>query len=123
MPQDAFTLKYLSEELNNLLKGGRVNKIVAENSDRVVITIYTGKSTENLLISANPASPRINIINRKIDAPLTASNFCMLLRKHLLSSVVKDISLVGFDRIIKMDFIASGEFSNGEIKTLYVELM
>ena len=123
MPQDAFTLKYLASELSEVLVGGKVNRIVAENSDRIIFTIFTGKDTKNLLISVNPASPRMGLTTNQINAPLTASNFCMLLRKHLLSSTIKEISLVGFDRIIKIDFLLGGEFSDGEIRTLFIELM
>ena len=51
MPQDAFTLKYLCEELNILFKGGKVNKIVQPNNEQVILTVYTGKKTEKLLLS------------------------------------------------------------------------
>ena len=47
----------------------------------------------------------------------------MLLRKHLLSATVKEISLVGFDRIVKLDFVSSSEFFGGSVKTIYAELM
>ena len=123
MPQDAFTLRYLSNELSSLFVGGKVNRIIQPNGDEVVLTIYTGKRTEKLLLSVNPSSPRIGVIDKDKDSPLTAPNFCMLLRKHLLSSTVTSLQLVGFDRIIKIDFLTSAEFSDSTIKTLYVELM
>ncbi len=123
MPQDAFTLRYLCIELNNLLAGGKVNRVVQTDEDKVVLTIYTGKRTEKLLLDVNPASPRIGVIEKEGDSPLTAPNFCMLLRKHFLSATVDEISLVGFDRIVKIDFTASPEFFDSVKKTLYVELM
>lgn len=123
MPQDAFTLKYLCAELNDLLKGGKVNRVVQPSNDAVVLTIYTGKGTEKLLLDSDPSSPKIGIIERETESPLTAPNFCMLLRKHLLSATVKEISLVGFDRIVKLDFVSSSEFFGGSVKTIYAELM
>ncbi len=123
MPQDAFTLRYLCEELNALFRGGKVNRIIQPSGDDVVLTIYTGKRTEKLLLSVNPSSPRMGVITSEPDSPLTAPNFCMLLRKHLLSSTVTGIELVGFDRIVKIDFLTSAEFSDSTLKTLYVELM
>lgn len=123
MPQDAYTLKYLCDELNNVFANGKVNRITQPNNDQVVFTIYTGKSTKRLLVDVNPAQPRISVIENEKDSPLTAPNFCMLLRKHLLSASIERISLVGFDRIVKIDFLSSGEFFDSQLKTLYLELM
>ncbi|MBE7087355.1 MAG: fibronectin/fibrinogen-binding protein [Clostridiales bacterium] len=123
MPQDAFTLKYLCEELNSLFSGGKINKIVQPDGDRIVFTVYTGKCCEKLLLDVNPASPRIGVIDREVDGPLTAPNFCMLLRKHLLSATIESISLLGFDRIVKIDLIPTAEFFDDPKKVLYVELM
>lgn len=123
MPQDAYTLRYLCEELNSIFKGGKINRIVQPNNDELVLTVYTGKRTEKLLLSVNPASPRIGIIHQEKESPLTAPNFCMLMRKHLLSATIDEISLVGFDRIVRIDFTASAEFVDAVKKTMYVELM
>ncbi len=123
MPQDAFTLNYLCKELNDLLASGKVNKIVQPDVDNLVFTIYAHNKTHRLLISANPSMPRIGITQKDATALLTAPNFCMLLRKHLLSATVDRISLVGFDRIVKIDLTPSSEYFDVKQKTLYVELM
>ena len=123
MPQDAYTLRYLCEELNLIFSGGKINRIVQPNNDEIVLTVYTGKRTEKLLLSVNPAAPRMGIIHEEKESPLTAPNFCMLMRKHLLSATIDQISLVGFDRIVRIDLTASAEFVDAVKKTLYVELM
>ncbi len=123
MPQDAFTLKYLCSELNDLFAGGKVNRITEPTNDELVLTVYTGKRTEKLLLNVNPSSPRIGVIEKEKESPLTAPNFCMLMRKHLLSATLDSIELIGFDRIVKIDFTASVEFFDAIKKTLYVELM
>ena len=123
MPQDAFTLKYLCRELDLIFKNGKVNRIIQPSEDEVVFTVYTGSKTEKLYISVSPSCPRITVINEEKSAPLTCPNFCMLLRKHLLSATIESISLVGFDRIVKIEFIASNEFFDAGHRTLYVELM
>lgn len=123
MPQDAYTLRYLCEELNSIFSGGKVNRITQPSYDELVLTVYTGKRTEKLLLDVNPSSPRIGIIDREKDSPLTAPNFCMLMRKHLLSATILGMQLVGFDRIIKIDLMASGEFFDAVKKTVYIELM
>ena len=123
MPQDAFTLRYLCAELNSVFAGGKVNRIIEPNNDELVLTVYTGKRTEKLLLNVNPAAPRIGILSEERDSPLTAPNFCMLMRKHLLSATLLSVELIGFDRIVKIDLLASGEFKDAVKKTLYVELM
>lgn len=123
MPQDAYTLYYLCDELNRIFKGGKINRIVTPTADEVVFTVYTGKKTEKLYISASPSNPRVAVGDSNSEAPLTAPNFCMLLRKHLLSASIDSVSLVDFDRIVKIDFTASSEFFDAGKKTLYVELM
>ena len=123
MPQDAFTLRYLCEELDAEFKGGKVNRIIQPAPEEVVFTVYTGAKTRRLYISVNPACPRIGIDNADRESPLTAPNFCMLLRKHLLSATVDGVSLVGFDRIVRIDFSASSEFFDAGKRTLFIELM
>ena len=123
MAQDAFTLRYLAEELDEEFRGGKVNRITEPTTEEVVFTIYNGKGTQKLYISVNPSCPRIGMVAEEQPSPLTAPNFCMLLRKHLLSASVDKIALVGFDRIIRIDFTAEKEFSDGDKKTLFVELM
>lgn len=123
MPQDAFTLRFLCEELNSIFSGGKVNRIVQPSNDQIVLTVYTGKKTEKLFINVNPSAPRIGVIKKEEISPLTAPNFCMLLRKHLLSAQINSIEIVGFDRIVKIEFSLSGEFFDNVKKTMYVELM
>ncbi len=123
MPQDAFTLRYLCSELNEVFKGGKINRIVQPSNDETIMTVYTGKRTVKFLLNVNPASPRIGIIEEEMESPLTAPAFCMLMRKHLLSATITNVELIGFDRIVKIDFMASGEFFDSVKKTLYVELM
>ena len=123
MPQDAFTLRYLCKELDKLFTGGKINRIIEPSNDEVVFTVYTGGCTKKLLLDVNPACPRIAVIEREKESPLTAPNFCMLMRKHLLNATLLKISLIGFDRIVKIDFLSYGEFFDSVEKTLYVELM
>ena len=123
MPQDAFTLKFLCEELNTLFSGGKINKIVQPGQEQVVITVYTGKGTKKLVLDVNPAWPRIGVSDGEFQSPLTAPNFCMLLRKHLLSATIDKISLVGFDRVVRFDISPSNELFDSNKKALYVELM
>lgn len=123
MPQDAFTLRYLCEELNGIFKGGKINRIVQPTADTTVLTVYTESGVKKLLLDVNPACPRIGISDVEPPTEIPSSNFCMLLRKHLLSATITGIALVGFDRIVKIDLLPSAEFFDSPEKSLYVELM
>lgn len=122
MPQDAFTLRHICRELNMLFSGGKINKITQPSKDVVVFTVYTGKTTKRLLISADPSCSRIGVSSadeKMLDTP----SFCLLLRKHLSGATIKNIELCGFDRIVKIDLTPSKEFFDSLDKVLYVELM
>ena len=123
MPQDAFTLKHLTKQLNNRFKGGKINKIIQPENEKVVLTVWMGKGTEKLYLDVNPASPKIGVFNSQENVPLTAPNFCMLLRKHLQNATIIDITLPIFDRIVKIDLVQKGDFFDDAKKTLFVELM
>ena len=124
MPQDAFTLRYLCEELNGIFSEGKVNRITQPTADSSVFTVFTKKGVvKKLLLDVSPSSPRIGVIEEEPEQTILSSNFNMLLKKHLLSATLKGVSMVGFDRIVKIDFLPSAEIFDAPPKTLYVELM
>lgn len=123
MPQDAFTLSFIAKELNAALKGGRVNRITQPAKEEVIFSVYTDKGVKNLNVNANASLCRIGFLSGERENPKTAYNFCMLLRKHLLSAVVESAEIMGFDRVIKLTFSAKNEFFENCEKQLYAEIM
>ena len=83
MPQDAYTLRYIAKELNTVLLGGKVNKIIQPSRDEINLIIYAGGKTHKLLMNTNASFARVGISSASRTAPTVAPNFCMLLRKHL----------------------------------------
>ncbi len=122
MPQDAFTLRRNAIELNALLTGGKINKIIQPNKDELLLYIYTGKSLLKLIISTNASFARICLTSFEKEAPAVAPNFCMLLRKHLLGAEILKIEQVGFERIIAVTLRCASDFTQAE-RVLYVEIM
>src|SRR5699024_12821690 len=49
--------------------------------------------------------------------------FCMVMRKHLQSAVIKEIKQIDMDRIIAVHFNAMNEIGDMTEKTLYIEIM
>ena len=83
MAFDGITISALVAEFNDKLLNGRLYKIAQTESDELLLTIKNGKNQYRLLISANASLPLIYLTDKNKPAPLTAPNFCMLLRKHI----------------------------------------
>ena len=122
MPQDAFHIRRLADELNAFLVGGKINRISQVNKDELTFIIYTGKSTVKLILSANASNARVCLsLTEKEPAPI-APNFCMLLRKHLQNAEILAVRQYEFERIIEIDLHCTTDFSQSK-RTLHCELM
>ena len=122
MPQDAFNLRRNAEELNGLLSGGKINKVVQPARDEVLLYIYTGKSLLKLTICTNASFCRVCLTEEEKDAPAVAPNFCMLLRKHLLGAQITKVEQVGFERIVAVTMHCVSDFAQTD-RVLYCEIM
>ncbi|MCR5654035.1 MAG: NFACT family protein, partial [Lachnospiraceae bacterium] len=83
MAFDGITLRALVCELNEKLLGGRVYKIAQPEKEELLLTIKGNSETYRLFLSANPSLPLMYLTEENKVSPMTAPNFCMLLRKHL----------------------------------------
>ncbi len=123
MPQDAFTLRAVTGELEALLVGGKISKINMPEKDELSLIVYTPRSgSVRLEISASAKYNRISIGGRDKPNPANAPNFCMLLRKHLQNATVTAVRQIGFERIVAIDFDCVSDFSFSSL-TLYCEIM
>lgn len=123
MPQDAFTLLHTAKELNNLLTGAKVNRVVQPDKDDVYLAVYTKAGARTLVLSSNAEYCRVAFTSAEKPKPQVAPSFCMLLRKHLLGAEITGVSLVGFERIVKVDFKTKNDFKDSVEKTMYCEIM
>ena len=48
MPQDAFTLRHVARELDQALRGGKVNKIIQPSRDEADILFYAGGMSDRM---------------------------------------------------------------------------
>ena len=122
MPQDAFHIRRLTNELNTLLVGGKVNRISQVNKDELTFIIYTGKSTVKLILSANASNARVCLSSTEKEPAPVAPNFCMLLRKHLQGAEILSVKQHEFERIVEITFHCTSDFSQCD-RVLYCELM
>ncbi len=123
MPFDGLVTTALVFELNNTLKGGRIEKIYQPIRDELFIQISANREKHTLFISSNSGNPRLYLTDEKSQNPTNPPSFCMLLRKHLLGSRIREVRQHGSDRVIEFDVISSNELSDKEPKKLIIEIM
>ena len=122
MPQDAFTISYITKELKAQLIGGKISRIVQPSRDELTFIIYTGKRNVKLEACLSAQSSRLSLTDDDRPVPVTAPNFCMLLRKHLQNAEILDIVQPDFERIIYFDLLCTSDFSSSVMR-LYFEIM
>ncbi len=122
MPQDAFTLRLIAKELDQTLRGGKINRINQPDREELSLIIYTGKRTLKLTVSANASDCGAYFTEDERENPLVAPNFCMLLRKHLSGAEILGVGTDGFERILVFKFLCLSDFSSCE-RELRCEIM
>ena len=91
------------KELKKELIGGRLYKIAQPENDELLLTIKQPTGQKRLLLSASASLPLIYLTESNKPSPMTAPNFCMLLRKHLQNGRIVNISQPGLERIVHID--------------------
>lgn len=122
MALDGFVISNIIYELKEKLIGGRINKIAQPEKDELILTIKA-KETYRLFCSAGAGLPLIYLTADNKANPLVAPNFCMLLRKHLNSARIIDITQPGLERIVNIKIEHLNEMGDLCEKTLVIELM
>lgn len=123
MAFDGITIAAMVRELNNNLSGGRINKIAQPESDELMITARGSEGQKRLLLSASASLPLIYFTEKNKTSPLTAPNFCMLLRKHIGSARIAGIRQPGLERVVEFDLEHLNELGDPCKKVLILELM
>ncbi|MFV0363206.1 MAG: NFACT family protein [Suipraeoptans sp.] len=123
MALDGITVANLVYELNKELSNSRINKIAQPEHDELLITIKTSTGQKRLLISANPSLPLLYLIDSNKPSPMTAPNFCMLLRKYIGSGRITSITQPSLERVIFIDIEHLDELGDLSKKRLVIELM
>lgn len=123
MAFDGFVVAALVREMNDKLLGGRLYKIAQPEEDELFITIKNSKEQYRLLLSASASLPLVYILQDNKPSPLTAPNFCMLLRKHISNGRIVSVTQPGLERIIRFEIEHLDEMGDLCKNFLIVELM
>ena len=123
MAFDGTTIANIVKELNDTIVGGKINKIAQPEADELILTIKNNRTQYRLLISASASLPLIYFTEKNKVSPLTAPNFCMLLRKHVGSGKITAVTQPGLERVIEIKIEHLNELGDLCFKTLVVEIM
>ncbi len=124
MAFDGIVIANIIQELRSVLLNGRINKIAQPEKDELILTIKgQEKEQYKLLLSAGAGLPLIYLTDNTKPSPMTAPNFCMLLRKHINGARILDISQPGLERIVNFKLEHLNEMGDLCIKYLILELM
>ena len=123
MAFDGITIANLVKELNETIINGRISKIAQPENDELLLTIKGNSGQVRLLLSASASLPLIYLTQNNKPSPLTAPNFCMLLRKHIANGKITRIYQPGMERIINFEIEHLNELGDICRKKLIVELM
>ena len=123
MAFDGITIACLAAELRASLLGGRINKIAQPENDELILTCRGDNGTMQLLISASASLPYLYFTEQNKTNPLTAPSFCMLLRKHIGSARILDITQPGLERVLSIDLEHLNEMGDLCQKRLIIEIM
>ena len=123
MAFDGITIANIVTELNQTITGGKIIKIAQPENDELIITIKNQRKQYRLFLSASASLPLIYLTETNKPSPLTAPNFCMLLRKHIGSGKIIAIEQPGMERIIRFTIEHLNELGDLCTKYLIVEIM
>ncbi len=123
MAFDGITIANIVSEMKKELIGGRLYKIAQPEEDELLLTVKQPNGQKRLLISADASLPLIYLTTANKPSPMTAPNFCMLLRKHLQNGRITAVSQPGLERIVRIEIEHLDEMGDLRSKTLVVEIM
>ncbi len=123
MPLDGISAKCLAHELSSRLCDSRVDRIYQPDRFDILFVMRRGHETLRLIVSANPAAPRLHLTTETRDNPAQPPMFCMLLRKYLIGARLLSVEIPGYERIFILRFQTQNELGDTLEKRLIVEIM
>ncbi|MBO5408557.1 MAG: NFACT family protein [Clostridia bacterium] len=123
MALDANTLAALAYELDEKLRGGRIDKIYQMSRSQVLLTVRSLGENYRLLLSCDAAKGRVCLTNQTFENPDMPPVFCMLMRKHLGGGKILGVQAVANERIVRIIAESTNELFEVTKKILIVEPM
>ena len=123
MPLDAICLGAVTEELNHVLAGCRVEKVYQPDRDEIVLQTRGQGGARRLLVSTAAGAPRVHFIDVARENPAAPPMFCMLLRKHVQGAKIAAVVQPAVERMLTIELDTTDEMGVACKKHLICELM
>lgn len=124
MAFDGITIASIVREMKNQIEGGRIYKIAQPEKDELLLTIKNNGGQVRVIMSADASLPLLYLTQENKTSPMTAPNFCMLLRKHLQNARIVAVNQpMGLERIVKLQLEHLNELGDLCTKYLVIEIM
>lgn len=120
---DGFIVYQIVKNLNEKIKTGRIQKIYQLNENEILFKIHAHHHKYQMITSIDAHDFRVALTAKKYVTPEQATNFTMLLRKHLEGGIIESIEQVGFDRIMIFKVNKRNELKDLKSKYLIIELL
>ena len=122
MSFDGVLLHNLIDEIN-IIKTGRISKIVESGDTDYIFTIRADHQNHYLMLSFSSDFARIHFTNKKYDSPTNPKSLTMFLRKHIEGFFIEDLYQYQNDRIIVFKLSGYNEMRDYSTKYLICEIM
>ncbi len=123
MAFDGVVISNIVKDMKDRLTGGRIYKIYQPEADEINLVVKNNGTTYRVMLNASATLPLVYFLDENKKNPMTAPNFCMLLRKHIGNGRITGVSQPDFERIIVLDIEHLDEMGDVCSKKLIIELM
>lgn len=123
MPFDGIVTRAVTEQLQETLIGGRINKIYQPTETELLLTVRNQRKNFTLLLSVHPTYSRFHLTEQEFINPEQPPMFCMHMRKYLIGGIITDIEQKGMERIVTFTLLTRDELGVTTHHYLVVEIM
>lgn len=123
MSFDAFMVRAVAFELDRVLCGARVEKVLQPSKDELFLVLHKDSEHFRLQINAGARAPRIGLTSESPENPKVPPMFCMLMRKHLTGAKVSRVWQRDFERVIEIELETYDEMGFYTKRRLISEIM
>lgn len=123
MAFDGVVISNIVRDMRERLLGGRIYKIYQPEADEINMVVKNLGTTFRVMLNASATLPLVYFLDGNKSNPMTAPNFCMLLRKHVGNGRITGVFQPGFERIIEISIEHLDELGDVCRKKLIIELM
>jgi predicted ribosome quality control (RQC) complex YloA/Tae2 family protein len=114
----------LCRELAPVVEGAKIDKIYQPERDEILLALRSPTAGNvRLLLTANPAHPRMQLTEASRENPATPPMFCMLLRKHLTGGRILRLTQPPMERLLDLELEALDELGCRVKRRLVLEAM